>query len=149
MLLKKLLQTQRWSVVRVASFDYPGYTEAHKLRVESTEQVLAWGQTAMDYLFNQELGTHYPSQGRKVQRVIFGYSIGTGVAAELACSPRYPVDLVLLFCPFKSLLSGTTEEWYIEAIKSILRFFGVDYYPTPETLGMVQEGTHVLCVWGD
>lgn len=79
MFLNELLLSRRWGRVVVASFDYPGYGDSRLPGVTNTAQVLEYGMVSAKKLFGKKAG-----EGVKVQRVVWGYSIGTGVAAEVA-----------------------------------------------------------------
>lgn len=59
-LLKRLIFCNKWGVVRVACFDYPGYGDSKGVHSRSEEQLREWSTIAADKLFKK-----FPENGRK------------------------------------------------------------------------------------
>ncbi len=110
--------------------DYRGYGKSPG-RIESEAQLHADVRAAWDWVAPQ-----YASH----KRVIYGRSLGSALAAQLAA--RVPSDLLVLVTPYSSVLQVTAET-YPWVPSALLR------YPLRTDLGVAQVKAPVLILHGD
>ena len=95
----------------IVTFEYPGYTYVENIKAEE-EIVYIFSQQV--YMFVRDELKYPPSK-----IVLYGFSMGTGVAFDLACRANFPVAGLIIQAPILSL---------VRTIYDVKRTFFFDYF---------------------
>ena len=82
---------------KVLSFEYPGYGLSND--IDNTNEKRAYIYIRQVYKYARDQLRYPPNN-----IIIYGFSLGTGIAFDLACDRRYPNGGVILQSPFLSII---------------------------------------------
>ena len=99
----------------VLSFEYPGYGLSNDLNNRNEKRSYIYIREVYKYV-KEEMGY----QPRNI--IIYGFSLGTGIAFDLACDKKYPNGGVILQSPFLSITRifyNFKKTYYFDIFNSI------------------------------